>query len=66
MVRPVSASAALMPAITAPASAGVSGPPCQPVPLRAVRFTAASDPPPIHIGNSACAGTGAMEAPRSV
>jgi hypothetical protein len=36
------------------------------VPNRAVRCTAASEAPPIHIGKSACTGRGAIEAPRSV
>ena len=43
--------------------AGVSGPACQPVPIRAVRLIAASDEPPIHIGRSGCTGLGASEAP---
>ena len=63
MLRPVSASAARMAATMRPASAGVSGPPCQPVPMRAVRRIAASDPPPIHIGRLACTGLGEMVAP---
>ena len=42
---------------------GVSGPACQPVPIRAVRRIAASDEPPIHIGRSGCTGFGAIEAP---
>ena len=43
----------------------VSGPACQPVPIRAVRRIAASDEPPIHIGRSGCTGFGAIEAPDS-
>ena len=63
MLRPASAAAALMAATMRWASAGVSGPPCQPVPTRAVRRIAASEPPPIHIGRSACTGLGEMVAP---
>ena len=61
--RPIDRAAAfLIAAITRPTVSGLSEPACQPVPYRAVRRTAASDEPPIHIGNSACSGSGEIEA----
>ena len=60
MRRPKSWHAARIAATARPASSGVSRPASHPVPIRAVRRTAARLDPPIHKGRSGCTGSGEM------